>query len=363
MRLVVRFLQFVQRHMTSAALASGVAIGLIVGLAVGWWLWPVQLVNSAPAQLHSDFQETYLRCVADSYILTGDLEEAQAKLGASHWDEGQLVAALQRLAETSGPVEANRLNTLAEALAGPAPRPTPADEGEPEDEDAPSGFHTVALLCGAGILLVALAAAIAFLLPRLRKERSLYEEPEEDLGSLIGGRAESLRSRLARVTQPAATSPPPQFVTTYALGDDQYDPSFTIESDNGEFVGECGVGISETIGLGTPSKATAFEVWLFDKNDIRTVTAILMSDYAFGDSTLRAELGTKGEPFEARPGAELTLDTKTLRLHVRVAEAEYGAGPLPQNSYFSRLTVELSPELKGEQDAPAAQEPTLAPRF
>jgi hypothetical protein len=44
--------------------------------------------------------------------------------------------------------------------------------------------------------------------------------------------------------------------------------------------GECGVGISETIGVGDPKKVTAFEVWLFDKNDIQTVTKVLMSAHA-----------------------------------------------------------------------------------
>jgi hypothetical protein len=362
MKLVVRFLQFVQQHMTSAALVSGALAGLIVGLAIGWWLWPVELVNSTPAQLHKDFQEPYLLFVADRYALTGDLDEAREALGHSYWEEGELVARLEGMAEDSGPVEAARLNALAEAMSEPATTPSPGEDTGAEG-GSPSSFHSVALLCGAGLLLVALAVGVAFLLPRLRAGRELYDEPEEDIGSFVGRQAEGLRSRLARVKGPPSTSPPPEFVTTYALGDDQYDPSFTIESDSGEFVGECGVGIGETIGLGSPSKATAFEVWLFDKNDIRTVTAVLMSQYAFGDSALRKELSAKGEPFEAQPGSELTLETKTLQLHIRIAEAEYGTGPLPEKSYFSRLTVELSPAVKADAPAADRQAPPLAPRF
>ena len=48
------------------------------------------------------------------------------------------------------------------------------------------------------------------------------------------------------------------------------------------------LGVSETIGVGSPNKVTAFEVWLFDKNDIRTVTKVLMSDHAFNDDAIRA---------------------------------------------------------------------------
>jgi hypothetical protein len=56
-----------------------------------------------------------------------------------------------------------------------------------------------------------------------------------------------------------------QFMTTYRQGDDLYDDSFSIDSVNGEFLGECGVGIAETIGVGEPKKVTALEVWLFEQ--------------------------------------------------------------------------------------------------
>ncbi len=362
MKLVVRVLQWVQGHMTSAALLCGALMGLGLGLAVAWGLWPVQLVNSTPADLHSDFQQIYVLCVADRYAVSGDLEQAWAELGATHWDEGQLAAVLDQLANESGPSEALRLRILAQALGEPVPTPggteTPAPDGPAPDEEGGSGFHTVTLLCGAGFLLVALAAGVAFLLPRLRRGRADHDDedyygPEPSIGEL----AQRLPSRAVQA------EPTAQFVTTYALGDDQYDPSFTIESDGGDFVGECGVGMSETIGVGSPSKATAFEVWLFDKNDIRTVTAVVMSEYAFRDGTLRTELSAKGEPVEAKVGMELTLETKTLQLHVRIAEVEYGAGPLPQSSYFSRLTVELSPAVKGELDAAKVETAPLTPRF
>jgi hypothetical protein len=362
MRLVVRFLQFVQQHMTSTALVCGAVAGLVLGLAVGWWLWPVQLVNSTPAQLHADFQQAYILCVADRYAATGDLDQARAELGASYWEEGELSGALHQLAAESAPSESLRLRILADALGEPAPTPSVPDDGEAEDEGG-AGFHTVTLLCGAAVLLVAIAAALVFLLPRLRRDGALYEEPDEDLGSLAGRRTETLRPRRVEEPPSGPAAAGPQFVTTYALGDDQYDPSFTIESESGEFVGECGVGISETIGLGSPSKATAFEVWLFDKNDIRTVTAVLMSEYAFADSTLRTDLGAKGESLEVQVGAELALETKGLQLHIRVAEVEYGTGPLPENSYFSRLTVELSPALKNGSDTADHQAAPLAPRF
>jgi hypothetical protein len=168
----------------------------------------------------------------------------------------------------------------------------------------------------------------------------------------------AMRQRAAGPGRPAAapSAPPPSapgewegtgqpplghFFTTYQLGEDTYDESFSIETPMGEFLGECGVGISETIGNGDPDKVTAFEVWLFDKSDIRTVTKVLMSEHAFNDSALKSRLSAKGDPVLARPGATLQLETTGLQVDVEVNELIYGEGDQAPKSFFSKLTVEL----------------------
>jgi hypothetical protein len=125
------------------------------------------------------------------------------------------------------------------------------------------------------------------------------------------------------------------------LGEDTYDESFSIETPMGEFLGECGVGISETIGVGEPDKVTAFEVWLFDKSDIRTITKVLMSEHAHGDDALRAKLASKGEAVLAQPGSPFTLETSGLQVRVDITELDYGDGEAPAQSFFSKLTIEL----------------------
>jgi hypothetical protein len=137
-------------------------------------------------------------------------------------------------------------------------------------------------------------------------------------------------------------TPVAQFMTTYMAGDDLYDDSFSIDSPSGEFLGECGVGISDTIGVGDPKKVTAFEVWLFDKNDIQTVTKVLMSQHAFSDPTINQRLESKGEPVLAEPGKRIVLETATLQLEARVVDMNFGQGALPTNSFFERLTLELA---------------------
>jgi hypothetical protein len=93
--------------------------------------------------------------------------------------------------------------------------------------------------------------------------------------------------------------------------------------------------------VGDPDKVTAFEVWLFDKSDIRTVTKVLMSDHAFQDEALRARLASKGEAVLASPGSPFALETSGLQVRVDVSELVYGEGELPDRSFFSKLTVEL----------------------
>ncbi|HRO22963.1 MAG TPA: hypothetical protein PLR07_01525, partial [Promineifilum sp.] len=146
-----------------------------------------------------------------------------------------------------------------------------------------------------------------------------------------------------------------RFRTAYTHGHDTYDDSFSIENANGDFLGECGVGISETLGASASRNVTAFEVWLFDKNDIRTITKVIMSDHAYFDEALKAKLAPKGEPVLARENETIVLETATLIINAEITEMEYGeSGDMPDASYFERFTIELSAWAK-EGDYAASQ--------
>jgi hypothetical protein len=205
------------------------------------------------------------------------------------------------------------------------------------------------------ILILVLVIIGAFLiLRRLRSEKpgqmavitTTTTEGAVDMGAATVIPAVSRAAGGARPVEktawPGETRPPlTQFATTYAHGDDRYDMSSSIETSGGDFLGECGVGISETIGSGTPEKATALEVWVFDKNDVRTVTKVLMSEFAFNDPALRAKLAPKGDAVLARPGEVIELKTQTLKINARIVDVVYGGGT-PPNSYFQQITLELA---------------------
>ena len=332
-------LQFVQKRKTLITLVSGALLGLVLGLAIGWWWWPVEWTNSTPGNLRSDFQSDYIAWVAEQYANTGDVERARTQLGVEYWKEGQVAETLEELAGARSGQEAVRLRALAQALAT-----APAAPSETPDTGTGAGIRSFAMVCGAAILVVALVGGVIFLLGRLRGAGAASRTEER-----LGGVGVGLRPA-EEVSWGPEGPPLAQFVTSYALGDDHFDPSFSIELENGEFMGECGVGISETIGVGTPNKVTAFEIWLFDKNDIRTVTKVLMSDYAFHDEALRTKLAPKGEPVLAEVGRDVVLETKTLRVRARVVEASYGVGNLPPSSFFEGLTVDLATWVISEQE-------------
>jgi hypothetical protein len=95
------------------------------------------------------------------------------------------------------------------------------------------------------------------------------------------------------------------------------------------------------VGVGEPKKVSALEVWLFDKNDIQTVTKVLMSRYAYNDEATRARLSAKGDPILANSGEVIRLQTASLEVEARLVDFKYGEGPLPPESYFERVTIEL----------------------
>jgi hypothetical protein len=163
-------------------------------------------------------------------------------------------------------------------------------------------------------------------------------------GKTAAMRAQEFSRQAEQTDYEALGENPPiaQWMTTYLIGDDLFDDSFSIDSMSGEFLGECGVGIADNIGVGEPKRVSAFEVWLFDKNDIQTVTNVLLSEHAYQDEATINRLKAKGEPYLALLGGEVELITKTLRMVVRVMDMDYGAGHLPENSFFQRITLELA---------------------
>jgi hypothetical protein len=114
--------------------AVAVAVGLALGFTVGWWLWPVQYTNTAPAVLRQDYRDDYIVMVATAYEVERDLEQARERLKLLNPEEPavSVTELAERLIEADGSSEdIARLARLARALGATAPTLIPYLEGPP----------------------------------------------------------------------------------------------------------------------------------------------------------------------------------------------------------------------------------------
>lgn len=367
------------------ALAAGI-VGLLIGLFFAYVLFPIKWTDASAEHLRPDLRVEYLRNAVTTYTLTGDKPKAQLdylELGSKGEQTlNDLVANPRHLNQ-----EQIQRFTTAVNTALPTPAETSASDpilpqqGEQVviGPDEPETKANSLLWLGLGLLILLLLGAGAVYWFYYREKgysfgNFINKSPaDESTSENRVSPASRVAARPAAVQKPAAqavSEPKPvaqrtsifangnrngesnanaqgekpiaQFMTTYMFGDDRYDESFTFDAPNGAFLGECGVSISDLIGVGEPKKISAFDIWLFDKNDIQTVTKVLMSKHAYNDADIHSRLEIRGEPILAEPGKLFRLETATLRMEGRIVDVFYGELPLPEDSYFQRSTIELA---------------------
>jgi len=318
-------------------------LGLVIGLVVlGWGLFPVQWAEATPDALSQTYQDYFVRAVADTYSYDNNTEKVQQALGG--W--ASVDAACSLASRTTDPAEAQRLNAVAAVINGsgcagvavaPVTQTEPGTQAEPAavpgQETDQSGGGNLAPVLFFGLLLAIIIGAIIYVLNR-RKSLAAGGSSTQvmpDMAPVVGG------------DDGIETTPIASVDTTYSRGDDRFEYSFPIENESQDFLGDCGVAIAESLGSDTPKNVTAFEVWLFDKNDIRTRTKILMSEHAYHDEGIKAKLATKGtDQILAREGETIVLETVSLILNAIVTEIEYGdSANTPPESYFERLSIKF----------------------
>ncbi len=330
------------------AAIAGAIVGLIIGLIFAWQIWPVKWVNGSPANLGVDYKQQWLEMTIQSYAQNKDAQLALQRFEALDGTPEERAELLSTV--TADPnLDSEQLALFQQLLVGsgvlsqPQVTAAPGEQateaaGAPVTAEEPAGPNLVVWVVVLCLLLLVIGGIAFYLLVVRKRPGGATIFPASRPVSEPGAPPLEQTDYVAEGQEP----PIAQFMTTYVLGEDAYDDSFSIDSPTGEFLGECGVGISDTIGVGDPKKVTAFEVWLFDKNDIQTVTKVLMSEHAYNDPNISQRLMSKGEPVVVEPGQHILLETATLRLEARVVDMNYGQGALPQNSYFDRMTLELA---------------------
>ena len=376
------------REPRNLAIAAGI-VGLLIGFFFAYVLFPIKWTDASAEHLRPDLRIEYLRNAITTYTLTGDRAKAQmafAELGS----KGE--STLNDLAANPGFLNSEQIQRFTTAINTTLPsHPTgehniPVDTGEDGQvvvgPEVPDEKPYSLLWLGIVLLLLLIGGAFAAYwfyfrergfnfgnlglfnkkqAQEITSETYVAPAPRRQAAPVAAPRPMAARAQpeARPVAQRASIfangnrngesnvnrngeRPIAQFMTTYMFGDDRYDESFTFDAPNGAFLGECGVSISDLIGVGEPKKISAFDIWLFDKNDIQTVTKVLMSKHAYYTPEIYSRLEIRGEPILAEAGKLFLLETATLRMEGRIVDVYYGDLPLPDDSYFQRNTIELA---------------------
>lgn len=345
----------------------GLLIGLGIGLIYAWRINPATYSGGAyPHELSDNYQKAYVKTVIEAFNATGRLEDAGLRLEA--FDTVSKVTLLAdaesdlRLQDPTQAEIAVRLaqglkeaedwtgqdieSGLAQGLASPnfsqslksGSGQTPAlapTQGPDEAASEPSMVGRIFRWVIIIVVFVIGLLAILYLMTLIKPKRKMVKQEIKD-ADLVLDDGTSLK-------------PLRQWVGAYAFGHDSYDESFTLETEDGAFLGECGMGILDGFASGTPKRVAAFDVWLFDKTDIRTVSTPIMSTFAFEDDVLRGKLNADAEPILATSQLTFDIETTALLVMAKIEQVEYGEEP-PAESYFNNVKVVLTAYLKPDVD-------------
>lgn len=392
-------IQSVQRSLIIGILGGlifGCILGTLFGTYYAWQVAPATYSGGAfPDEMSSGYQNEYIKMAADSYgtnrqvplaqerLKTFDTATKVRKLGelsadfvangqaveaqqvnemavnlasAEGWDEGVIQNVIAGLSTDyqNDTARAQAINTFSAQLLGAVPdvqQPPPdAAEQQPTEQpaapadsaaDTSGGFPWGRTALGCLILLAAIIVGV-LLVGRWQFQRS------------------STQSRNPEIEWEGEGPAPLRIWNgTYTLGQNNYDEFFTIETNEGDFLGESGMGIMKAVPGTNPKQVTAFDVGLFDKTDITTLSRVVMSQNAFEeDVELRnsIEANPQAEAILAEPDKEFTLETSAMRVVAHIDEMAYGEG---DNQYFEKLRVTLQVFLRegadlrvGEMDVP-----------
>lgn len=319
---------------------AAAAAGLLVGVLYAWVINPVQWVDGTPVNLRHDYQTDSLSAAIESYSVNRDVDLAVLRYQSLGEAGPTVLAGIRADPGEVNPAAVADFAATVELYEVPAGTTPTSGTARPTS----SAARYLLPVCGVTLVLGLLLVGVVLIRGRsVRRVGRSPQEPDLETPSDLERAPEAEGHGHASAGRQAGLDRPPlaTFRTTYTLGDDLYDDSFSIESATGDFLGECGVGIGDLIGVGDPKKVSAFEVWLFDKNDIQTVTKVLMSRYAFEDEATRNRMAAKGDPILAEAGAVVGLETASLQVEARIVDLSYGGGALPAESFFERITIEL----------------------
>ncbi len=156
-----------------------------------------------------------------------------------------------------------------------------------------------------------------------------------------------------------------QGIFTYVMGDAGFERSLSLRDPIGALAGEMGVSIARSINLGGIIQAQAIDLWLFDKEDVKTPTLTFVSPRGSSDSAFRESLRRRGEITPITAGGRHSITTQALQMEVIVVDVHLLDVDPGQPEVIKSLVLEAAVWQRGEHApamAPAAEPaPVAAP--
>ena len=339
-------------------------IAFIIGLLWAYTLGRIVYYDGDPSQLEQGWQDEWVLLLADRYASVTSTSATGPEFDAS------IVALLSAVDNPLGIAQANGITNPAFLQLAQQAEPGKAAPSRPNIVDSLMPFVVGSIVVMVVSVIVALLGRILIypnliepVIKRMRGGTAASDEAtQKTIDAMRAARdAEAKAKESAAPVDVELGEPVTRKMSVYLMGRGQYDDSFEIEDSNDMFLGECGAAIAETIGDGTPTKVTAIEIWLFDKDDfVRTLTGVFATDFAFNDPATKSKLEPKGDVIQMRQGATLSLDTNTLRLQARIVELGYGD---PTNSFVENATIEIAvwKKVGAVATSPVGTPPALLP--
>ena len=324
-------------------------IGVLIGLIVlGWGPLKVKYIDTTTEYLREDLRTDYTRMIIDSYTTThvSNPQYAEQMALARLNSLGEYASEeLQKIVRDPQIQNMNDILTIQELYQSTTGIITESTESisapivSPEEEKQGGVIKSL----GLGLLAVALfgiAGFAGFLFLRQNQSNKkvapkvTYRDTDE-INDFVQTTYQSKDG--------VQLMPDQHFFSTYRIGNDLYEKRESIISkSNKEYLGECGVEVVDFIGVGTPKRASAFEVYVFDSHQPGNTAKVLLCEHAFSDKNVYERLKHKGEFILLESNKDIPLETENLQVIVRIKEMHYGTAPLPENSYVEQITFEFS---------------------
>lgn len=366
-----------------AGLLVGLLAGCLVGSAIAWfYIDTTRIVYSGgahPDELTDNYQGHYLAMVVDSYVVNPQPEQARERLKAfrpvpiirglarqsanyafnGKSAEAQTTNQLALYLKTEGQwsdqiiqtviadlinqyraagdaVREQAVSDFSAVLLGAVPSPgappvapdqptTPGAVETPQTQAppiaAPAGlpWRLITAICLGIFLIVVVVFTILWIIRRQTASQMSAKKQVVYKGE----------------------GPPPimQWDSTYTEGRNPYDESITLETKEGDFLGEAGIGMNDVVPDSGGSQVMDFDLWVFDKTDINTYSRILMTEKAYNDDALRAkvEANPLAEAVLAKSGETIAIESQTMRIEVKLEDVAFD----DTNTYFTNLKINM----------------------